>query len=102
MLVDVPGSLGWPCFQESILGLGGHLYLLFLAWFAAGRSPRPFVFRPPKNTRFLILLAKQLALPIMLRLVPKIAEVELNEQDLRRSLRRSAKTWRTPSMRCFR
>ena len=84
MLVDVPGSLGWPCLQQAIMGLGGNLYPLFLAWFAAGRRPRPFVFRPPKNTRFLIWLAKQLALPIMLRLVPKIAEVELNEQDLRR------------------
>jgi 1-acyl-sn-glycerol-3-phosphate acyltransferase len=84
MLVDVPGGLGWPCFKHSIMVFGGHLYLQFLAWFAAGRRSRPFVFRPPNNTRFLIWLAKQLALPIMLRLVPKIAEVELNEQDLRR------------------
>jgi 1-acyl-sn-glycerol-3-phosphate acyltransferase len=44
---------------------------------------KPFTFRPPRNNRFFIALARRL-LPLALRLVPKVAEVEVNEDDLKR------------------
>lgn len=45
-------------------------------------SDKSFIFRPPKNNGFLICLAKQLVLPFMLPLVPKIVSVEVKEEDL--------------------
>lgn len=44
---------------------------------------KPFTFRPPKTSSFLIRLAK-LILPLILRLAPKVSEVEVQEEDLRR------------------
>jgi len=48
------------------------------------RSYKPFRFRPPKNNSFLIWLAKQLALPVMLPVGPRIVSVEVSEGDLGR------------------
>ncbi len=47
-----------------------------------GKS-KPFTFRSPKNSSFLIWSAK-LLLPLILRLAPKVLDVEVQEQDLRR------------------
>jgi 1-acyl-sn-glycerol-3-phosphate acyltransferase len=44
---------------------------------------KPFTFRPPRNNRLFIALAKRL-LPITLRLVPKVVEVEVNEEEINR------------------
>lgn len=47
-------------------------------------SGKSFTFRPPKNNGFFIWLVRQLMLPLMLPLVPKIGSVEVNEEDLTR------------------
>lgn len=47
-----------------------------------GKS-KPFTFRSPKTSSFLIWSAK-LILPLILRLAPKVFEVEVQEKDLRR------------------
>lgn len=44
---------------------------------------RPFTFRPPKNSGLVIWLAKRL-LPLALSLVPKVKEVDVNEEGLKR------------------
>jgi hypothetical protein len=46
-------------------------------------KPKPFTFRPPRNNRFIIALAKRL-LPLGKRLGPRVAAVEVNEEGLRR------------------
>jgi len=84
MLVDLPGSSGSHSLHQSIMAFGGNLSILFLAWVLARRRPKPLVFHPPKNNRFLIWLVKQMVLPIMLRRVPRIVEVEVKEEDLSR------------------
>ena len=66
------------------MAFGGNLSILFLTWVLACRRLKPFVFYPPKNNRFLIRLVKQVVLPIMLRRVPRIVEVEVKKEDLRR------------------
>ncbi len=48
------------------------------------RFHKPLRFRPPKNNSFLIWLGKQLALPVMLPLGPRIVSVEMSEEDLGR------------------
>ena len=48
-----------------------------------GSRQKPFTFRPPKNNRLLIGLAKGV-LPLVLRLALKIVKVEVTEADLRR------------------
>jgi 1-acyl-sn-glycerol-3-phosphate acyltransferase len=44
---------------------------------------KPFTFRPPRNNRFIIALAKRF-LPLGQRLGPRVVAVEVNEEDLRR------------------
>jgi hypothetical protein len=64
--------------------LGGTLYVALLSRYLVSRRLKPFTFRPPKNNRSLIWLVKQVVLPIMLRRVPRIVEVEVKEEDLSR------------------
>lgn len=46
-------------------------------------KPKSFTFRPPKTNRLIISLAKR-ALPVALRLVPKVVAVEVNKDGLLR------------------
>ena len=77
-------SLEWPLIHQLAVVLGGTLYVALLSRYLVSRRLKPFTFRPPKNNRFLIWLVKQVVLPIMLRRVPRIVEVEVREEDLSR------------------
>jgi 1-acyl-sn-glycerol-3-phosphate acyltransferase len=84
MSSGLSNSLGWPPIHQLAMVIGGTLYVAFLSRYLVSRRLKPFTFRPPKNNRSLIWLVKQVLLPIMLRWVPRIVEVEVNEEDLRR------------------
>ncbi len=76
-------SLGWPLIHLLAMVLGGTLCGVLLSRHLVSRRSKPFTFRPPKNNRLFIWVVKRVA-GIMLRRVPKIVEVDVKEEDLRR------------------
>ena len=60
------------------------MYIQLMTLLPSNVKRKPAMFRPPKNNRFFIWLAKKFILPILLRRDLKVEAVDMNEEDLGR------------------